>query len=90
MTKLVDMLDAFAFSQKLADLNIKIDMLSKEVVRLNKKLPSKISAKVAGEILELYQFGFFDGNDKQQIQEKESKCDTTLQNSTDLSPSKNA
>ena len=90
MTKLVDMLDAFAFSQKLADLNIKIDMLSKEVARLNKKLPSKISAKVVGEILELYEFGFFNGDDKQQIQEEESKCDTMLQSSTDLSPSKNA
>ena len=90
MSKQINTFNVLDFYQTLAELNLKIDMLSKEVASLNKKLPSKISAKVAGEILELYRFGFFDGDDNQQIQEKESKCDTTLQSSTDLSPSKNA
>ncbi len=90
MSKQINTFNVLDFYQTLAELNIKIDMLSKEVARLNKKLPSKISTKVAGEILELYQFGFFDGDDKQPIPEEKSKCDTTLQNSTDLSPSKNA
>ena len=53
MSKQINTFNVLDFYQTLAELNLKIDMLSKEVASLNKKLPSKISAKVAGEILEL-------------------------------------